>query len=220
MISIILLGPPGVGKGTQASLLAEKYDIKILSTGELLRKAVSDKTQLGLRIKSIIENGELVSDDVVSELVEKKIREDSDVKGYILDGYPRTVSQAEYLKKLLLVLRLPEPYIISLQLEDEKIVTRLLSRFYCKDCNACYSSLTLKTKIEGVCDVCGGKEFYKRADDNEASVKVRLNAYNDRTAPLIKYYSGEANYISINSDNSVDAIHSVIGQRVSNIFTY
>ncbi len=208
---IILLGAPGVGKGTQAKLLADKYHLKILSTGEILRKAVKEKTELGMKAEKIINKGELVSDDIVCTLVENELmKADKDFSGYILDGFPRTIEQAKKLDLICAKNNLNKPYIVALNLTEEEIIKRLSARFYCSNCDQSYNSITNSTKIKGVCDKCSGQNFYIRKDDKTEIIKLRLTAYLNQTKPLIQYYGERKNYYSIEADQDIQAIYKKV----------
>ena len=216
MILLILLGAPGVGKGAQAKLISQNYNLGTLSTGELLRSAVQKKSKLGLKIQKIIDSGSLVPDDIVSNLVQEVLsKKHVDKRGYILDGFPRTTAQAKYLDEIILKLGIDSPYIVSLQLDEKLIVKRLLSRIYCKKCNSCYNLITLPTKLPGVCDNCGSKEFFNRADDNEDAIKVRIKAYNNQTAPLISYYENSPKYVSVDANMSADEVYGKISEKLN-----
>ena len=208
---IILLGAPGVGKGTQAKLLADKYHLKILSTGEILRMAVKEKTELGMKAEKIINKGDLVSDDIVCTLIENElVTADENFNGYILDGFPRTIEQAKKLDLICAQNNLNKPYIITLTLAEEEIVRRLSARFYCSNCDKSYNSVTNPTKIKGICDECLGQNFYIRKDDKTEIIKLRLTAYLNQTKPLIQYYGESKNYYSIEADQNIQTIYSKV----------
>jgi adenylate kinase len=208
---IILLGAPGVGKGTQAKLLADKYHLKILSTGEILRKAVKEKTELGRKAEKIINKGDLVSDDIVCTLIENELMiRDENFNGYILDGFPRTIEQAKKLDLICAKNNLNKPYIVTLNLTEEEIVRRLSARFYCSNCNQSYNSITNPTKVKGICDKCLGQTFYIRKDDKAEIIELRLTAYLNQTKPLIQYYCASKNYYSIEADQDIQTIYSKV----------
>ena len=208
---IILLGAPGVGKGTQAKLLAEKYHLKILSTGEILRKAVKEKTEIGMKAEKIINKGDLVSDDIVCTLIENElVIADENFSGYILDGFPRTIEQAKKLDLICAKNDLNKPYIVTLNLAEEEIVKRLSARFYCSNCDQSYNAVTNPTKIKDVCDICFGQNFYIRKDDKTEIIKLRLTAYLNQTKPLIQYYGESKNYYSIEADQDIQTIYSEV----------
>jgi adenylate kinase len=210
---IILLGPPGVGKGTQAKLLSKKYNLSQLSTGEILRKAIDNKSEIGLRVQEIINKGGLVSDDIVCGLVEKELLSNkSSNKAYILDGFPRTINQAENLNAVCVKNKIDMPYIISLKLEEKEIFKRLSARVFCSNCNQSYNLITNPTKVKGVCDKCGGKKFYTREDDKEDAINKRLEEYNNQTKPLMDFYKTNPKYISVNANSNIEDVSKLINK--------
>ena len=210
---IILLGPPGVGKGTQAKLLSKKYNLSQLSTGEILRKAIDNKSEIGLRVQEIINKGGLVSDDIVCDLVEKELLSNkSSNKAYILDGFPRTINQAENLNSVCVKNKIDMPYIISLKLEEKEIFKRLSARVFCSNCNQSYNLITNPTKVKGVCDKCGGKKFYTREDDKEDAINKRLEEYNNQTKPLMDFYKTNPKYISVNANSNIEDVSKLINK--------
>ena len=187
---MILLGPPGAGKGTQAKDLVEKFKIPQISTGDILRKNLAEKTPLGLEAKNFMDKGELVPDSVVVGIVKERLKESDCKGGYILDGFPRTVPQAESLDAALTDLSTPLDKVISIEVPDEELVKRLSGRRTCRQCQEGYHVMFKAPKAEGKCDKCGG-ELYQRDDDQEEAIKNRLKVYQDSTAPLIDYYTGK-----------------------------
>lgn len=194
---IILLGPPGAGKGTQAKDLVTKYGIPQISTGDILRKNLADKTPLGLEAKGYMDKGELVPDSVVVGIVRERLKEPDCQKGYILDGFPRTVPQAEALDKALSGMGTPLDKVLSIEVQDEELVKRLSGRRTCRSCQAGYHVMFKAPKTEGKCDSCGG-ELYQRDDDKEEAIKNRLKVYQASTAPLIDYYKGKGLLRAVN----------------------
>ena len=186
-MNIILLGPPGAGKGTQAKMLIDKYEIPQISTGDILRAAVKEGTPLGKEAKSYMDKGGLVPDSVVIGIVEERIQEPDCVKGYMLDGFPRTVPQAEALDGMLSTLSAQIDHVVSIEVANEELIKRLTGRRTCRECGTGYHVMFDPPKAEGVCDKCGG-ELYQRDDDNEATVRSRLDVYESQTLPLIDYY--------------------------------
>ena len=208
---IVLLGAPGVGKGTQAKLLADRYHLKILSTGEILRRAIKEKTSLGIKVEAIIDQGDLVSDDIVCSLVEDELKmNNKNFSGFILDGFPRTIAQAKKLDLICVKNNLTQPYIISLNLPENEILKRLSARIYCSNCDQSYNFVTNPTKVKGTCDKCLGQNFYIRNDDKIEVIKLRLDAYLHQTKPLIHYYKKRKNYYSIEAKQSITVIHDKI----------
>ena len=186
---IVLLGPPGSGKGTQAKLLIERLGIPQISTGDMLRAAVKSGTPLGLEAKAYMERGALVPDEVIIGLVRERLQAPDCHRGYILDGFPRTVAQAEALEKTLGDLRLNLDHVLCLDVPSEDLVARIAGRRTCRTCGAMSHVRFSPTKRQGVCDVCGG-ETYQRDDDGEDTVRKRLAVYAEQTAPLVRFYQG------------------------------
>lgn len=186
-MDIIMLGPPGCGKGTQAKRLVEKYGIPQISTGDLLREAVKKGTELGKEAKKFMDAGKLVPDSVVIGMVKERLAKDDCKQGFILDGFPRTVPQAEALDKTLQEVGRNITHVINIDVPNDEVVARLAGRRTCKGCGAMYHVSFNKPKKEGVCDKCGG-ELYQRDDDNEKTIRNRLQVYHDQTSPLKNYY--------------------------------
>ena len=185
---LILLGPPGAGKGTQAKKLIERYGIPQLSTGDMLRAAVAAGTEVGLRAKEIMSAGRLVSDDVVIRIVSDRIEEPDCRNGFILDGFPRTLAQADATEKMLAGKGMKLDHVIEMRVEDDELVRRVSGRFTCAHCGATYNDEGQRPKVENVCDKCGHSEFTRRPDDNAETMRVRLKAYYKETSPLVGYY--------------------------------
>lgn len=192
-MKLIFLGPPGAGKGTLAVLVAETYKIPHISTGEIFRAAIREKTPLGLKVQAIIDAGQLVSDDITIELVRERLAKPDAQKGFILDGFPRTIPQAEALAGIVAI-----DSAVNFDIADDEVVSRLSGRRVCKGCSQNYNILYVKPKVDGVCDKCGG-ELYTREDDKIESITKRLEVYRKQTAPLIDYYR------SIKKLNDIDA---------------
>lgn len=187
-MKIILLGPPGAGKGTQASFLNQHYNLAKLSTGDMLRAAVASGSELGKKADSVMKRGELVSDDIMIGLIHARINEPDCANGFILDGFPRTVGQAEALDKMLKEENKSLDFVIELKVDDAALVERISGRFSCAKCGEGYHDTHKQPAKAGVCDQCGNTEFSRRADDNAETVKKRLVAYHGMTAPLLPYY--------------------------------
>ncbi|OGP64123.1 MAG: adenylate kinase [Deltaproteobacteria bacterium RBG_13_47_9] len=186
-MNLILLGPPGAGKGTQARMIIERYHIPQISTGDILRKAVKDETDLGRRAKTFMDQGQLVSDEVVIGIIDQRLRASDCNPGFILDGFPRTIGQAEALQSILIKIGKSIDHVINIEVDPEELVRRLTGRRTCKDCGAMFHQISHPPKREGVCDQCGGL-LYQREDDQEETIRVRLNEYEKQTAPLSQYY--------------------------------
>ena len=187
-MKIIMLGAPGAGKGTQAKKIAAKYDIPHISTGDIFRANIKNGTELGNKAKTYMDQGLLVPDELVVDLVVDRVRQDDCKNGYVLDGFPRTIPQAESLDKALAALGDKVDYAIDVNVPDENIVNRMGGRRACVGCGATYHLVYAPTKTEGVCDVCG-KELILRDDDKPETVQKRLNVYHEQTQPLIDYYT-------------------------------
>jgi adenylate kinase len=206
---LILLGPPGAGKGTQAKRLVDKYGIPQLSTGDMLRAAVKDGTQLGKEAKTFMDAGKLVPDSVVIGLIEERIQKDDCKKGFMLDGFPRTVAQADALKAILDKMGIAIDHVVSIEVANEELVGRLTGRRTCRACGAGYHVAFDPPKQAGVCDKCGG-ELYQRDDDKEETIRNRLTVYGDQTAPLIAYYTQAKLLRPIAGTGSIDEIFNRI----------
>ena len=204
---LILMGPPGGGKGTQAKKLQDRYGIPQLSTGDMLRAAVAAGTPVGKQAKVVMDAGKLVSDDIMIGLISERLDQQDCKPGFILDGFPRTVPQAEALDKLLASKNMKLDSVIEVQVPDAKLVERITGRFTCTACGEGYHDKFKLPKKTGVCDVCGGTTFGRRADDNAETVKARLAAYHAQTAPLLPYYKGKG------------LLHVVDGDRDMNVVT-
>jgi adenylate kinase len=187
-VNLILLGPPGAGKGTQAKLLEEKRKFKQLSTGDMLRGAVAAGTDMGKKAKAVMDRGELVSDDIVVSIIAERLDRPDVKPGFILDGFPRNTAQARALDAMLAAKSLKLDAVIEMKVDDEALVKRITGRYTCAKCGKGYHDEFEKPKKVGVCDVCGSTEFIRRADDKEETVRSRLGIYNKQTAPLVDYY--------------------------------
>jgi adenylate kinase len=187
-MKLILLGPPGAGKGTQAKILSDAHGIPQLSTGDMLRAAVAAGSAVGLRAKAVMQTGGLVSDDIVVDIIDERIKKPDCTKGFILDGFPRTLAQASALDQMLSRRQTALDAVVSMRVEDEILVSRIAGRYTCTNCGAGYHDQFQKPKHDGVCDKCAGTKFSRRADDNIDTVRTRLMAYYRETSPLIGYY--------------------------------
>ena len=206
---IVLLGPPGAGKGTRAVRLVEKYNIPHISTGDIFRKNLKEKTKLGLKAKEYMDKGLLVPDDLVVDIVKSRLMEDDCKEGFLLDGFPRTVEQADALETELNKLGWKLDGVINIEVKDEVLIDRLTGRLVCRQCGATYHSKFNKPKQEDVCDACGG-ELYTRDDDKVETVKNRLDVYKKQTQPLIDYYTKKGMLKTIDGEADTDTVFKKI----------
>jgi adenylate kinase len=211
MANIILLGPPGAGKGTQAKRLEEARGMVQLSTGDMLKEAIAKGTDLGKRVEGIMARGELVTDEIVIGLIEAKMN-DGAKGGFIFDGFPRTLKQADALGALLARTGQTLDAVIEMQVDDTALVARVTGRFTCGTCGEVYHDVTRPTKVPGVCDVCGGTNMKRRADDNEETLKTRLMEYYKKTSPLIGYYYAKGRLSAVDGLAEVDAVAQSIAK--------
>ncbi|MBP0614700.1 adenylate kinase [Jiella mangrovi] len=205
-MKLILLGPPGAGKGTQAQRLVNGHNVPQLSTGDMLRAAVAAETEVGLKAKAIMDAGNLVPDEVVNAIVADRIAEDDCSEGFILDGYPRTLKQADALEELLEQRGQHLDHVIELRVDDDVLVTRVSGRFSCASCGTVYHDEDRQPKVEGVCDNCGSTEFKRRPDDNAETMRSRLRNYYKETSPLVGYYYCKRTLRSIDGMAPIDDV--------------
>jgi adenylate kinase len=211
-MNLILLGPPGAGKGTQAQRLQEKFLITKLSTGDMLRELIKQDTQLASNIKQIMNAGQLVPDDIIIAMISDCIVDKNSPNGFILDGFPRTFAQAKALDVMLEMLGKRIDAVIELKVNDEVLIQRISGRFTCSACNSGYNKIFNRPKVAGVCDVCGGSEFKFRDDDNAETVAARLKAYHAQTAPLLPYYKDKGVLVAVDGMNDVDVVSKELDQ--------
>jgi adenylate kinase len=205
-VKIVLLGPPGAGKGTQAKRLEEARGLVQLSTGDMLRAAVARQTEYGKRAKAVMERGGLVSDDIVVAIIAERLDQPDLKRGFVLDGFPRNVAQAEALDKMLQAKGMKLDSAIEMKVDDEALVERISGRFACAKCGKSYHDRFDPPKTPSVCDACGSTEFVRRADDTEATVRSRLEVYNRQTAPLVEYYAAQGKLKTVNGMASMDEV--------------
>ena len=210
MTSIVLFGPPGAGKGTQASRITDSTGLPQVSTGDMLRAAVKNGTTTGLAAKQYMDDGKLVPDSIIIDLIKERVLEPDAKNGVMFDGFPRTVPQAEALANITEV-----THVIAIEVPDERIVERICGRYSCAKCGAVYHDTFNPTSENGVCDECGSNEMKRRADDNESTVLQRLSAYHEQTSPLAEWYESKGIFHRIDGDRPIDEITSDILQALS-----
>jgi adenylate kinase len=204
-MNLIILGAPGSGKGTSATVLREKFDLAHISTGDIFRANIKEQTPLGIEAKGYIDKGALVPDSVTVNMVEDRLSQDDCRKGFILDGFPRTVDQADALTKILADLGLSLKSVVNITVPSSDLVERAVGRRICKSCGATFHIKFSPSKVEGKCDECGG-ELYQRADDTEETMKNRLSVYEAQTKPLIDYYQKAGLYLEIDGRQAIDKV--------------
>lgn len=216
-MNIILLGPPGAGKGTQARLLEEKYGLIQLSTGDMLRAAVKRAEPLGVQAKQLMDSGKLVPDSLMIDMIRERIKQPDCAKGFILDGFPRTVPQAEALDVMLQDCGKKLDAVVELKVDEKALIARVSGRFTCATCGTGYHDTFKPTHKAGVCDSCGGTEFTRRADDNAETMQTRLKAFQEQTAPILPYYREKGLLKAVDGMAGVDVVHNalevILGKR-------
>ncbi|PRX01798.1 UNVERIFIED_ORG: adenylate kinase [Martelella mediterranea] len=214
---LILLGPPGAGKGTQAQRIVANHGIPQLSTGDMLRAAVAAQTEVGKKAKAVMDAGGLVSDDIVIAIVSERIDQPDCKDGFILDGFPRTLVQADATGKMLEAKGLDLDAVIEIQVDDETLTERIAGRYSCAKCGTGYHDEFHKPAVDGVCDKCGSTEFKRRPDDNRETVEKRLQAYYKETAPLIGYYYAKDKLTSVDGMADMDAVTASIEKVLAGV---
>lgn len=214
-MKLILLGPPGAGKGTQAESIKEAYHLIHISTGDIFRKNMKENTPLGAKAKEYVDKGQLVPDEITIAMVEDRLSQEDVREGFLLDGFPRSVSQAEALDDIMLELGSKIDKVINLEVDKSILVERAIGRRICKDCGTTYHIKFHPPKIEGVCDKCQGP-LYQRADDVEETVAKRIDIYEKETLPLVAYYTDKGNLITVKGDKERDEVFSEIQKALGN----
>ncbi|KLO22625.1 adenylate kinase [Marinitoga sp. 1197] len=204
-LNLLFFGPPGAGKGTIAKEVSKKYNIPHISTGDMLREAVASGSELGKKIKSVLDSGQLVSDEIMLEVIKNRLNQNDVEKGFILDGFPRTLPQAEALETLLKDIKNPITGIIYLEVDEKTVVKRITSRRICPKCGKIYNVITLKPKIENKCDICG-EELIQRDDDKEEVVRDRYKVYMEKTYPVIEFYRKYNQFFTLDGSGTVEIV--------------
>lgn len=216
LMHLILLGAPGAGKGTQAKMVAEKFGIPHIATGDILREAVKEGTQLGKEAVKYMEKGKLVPDEIVIGIIEERLREDDCKKGFVLDGFPRTIAQAEALDSVLDKIGIDLDLVIDLKVDKEELVRRISQRRICRSCEKPYHLTFNPPKVSGVCDECGG-ELYQRSDDTEETVRKRISVYEEQTFPLIDYYKKKGILKEVDGNRPIEEISESINKLLMDL---
>ena len=215
-MNLILLGPPGAGKGTQAKRLEDKYKLVQLSTGDMLRELAKQDSALGTEVRTVLEAGQLVSDDLIARMIADRIDQDDCRNGFLLDGFPRTLVQAHMLDEMLQRKGLAVDAVIRLAVDEEVLVERITGRFTCASCGEGFHDRFKRPAVDGVCDVCGGTEFKRRSDDNEETVRKRFQAYRDQTSPILPFYVEKGLLREVDALQAIDevtaGIRAVLGE--------
>lgn len=212
-MNIILFGPPGAGKGTQCKYIAEKYGLFKLSTGDMIRQEIQDQTEFGLLVKPIVEAGKFPNSDLVNKMVEQTVLREGN-RGIVFDGYPRTLGQGQFLESLYEKTNSKIDCILLLEVDEEKLIQRLLNRYTCADCGSIYSTTFNKPKVDGVCDKCAGTNFVHRADDTEEVIRTRFDTFRRETADIIQYYDHKGYVTRIDGNQAIEAVTKQIDQVI------
>ncbi len=216
-MNLILMGLPGAGKGTQAETIIKNYGIPHISTGDIFRAAIKNQTEMGIKAKQYIDKGNLVPDDVTCGIVKDRLSKDDTKKGYMLDGFPRTLDQAKSLQKISKDLDRQLDAVINIDVDPKILIDRLSGRFICKNCGATYHKLYKKPKVDNTCDICGGHEFYQRSDDKPETVKNRLDVNIKMNTPLIDFYKGLDLLYTVDGSQNIDNVTEDIDKILKNL---
>jgi adenylate kinase len=209
-MNLILLGPPGSGKGTQAKRLEQRHGTVQLATGDMLRAATAAGSELGKRVKSIMDSGQLVPDGIIIDMIAERIAEPDCRAGFVLDGFPRTLPQAQALDRMLEARGLGLDHVIEIKVDEAALIDRLAGRFTCRECGASYHDRDHRPAADGVCDGCGGRDFVRRPDDASETVRARFEVYHRQTAPILPYYRERGLLRSVDGMAEIDAVTSAI----------
>ncbi|KRL88555.1 adenylate kinase [Limosilactobacillus ingluviei] len=216
-MNLVLMGLPGAGKGTQAQYIVKDFDIPHISTGDIFRAAMKNETPMGLQAKQFIDKGELVPDEVTNGIVQERLAQDDVKDGFMLDGFPRNLAQAEALNAMLEADGKKLDAVINIHVDPEVLVDRLSGRYICKECGATYHKLYNQPKVEGTCDVCGSHDFYQRDDDKPATVKNRLAVNIKLNTPLIDFYEKQGCLYQIDGEQDIDKVYQAIKEVLTNL---
>ncbi|HHY39817.1 MAG TPA: adenylate kinase [Syntrophaceticus sp.] len=212
-MNILIMGPPGAGKGTQASRITSFFEIPHISTGDMFRAEIKQASELGKRIKSYLDTGQLVPDEVTVEVIKKRLQQADTQKGFLLDGFPRTIPQAEALDGILKEMGRSLDLVINIKVDPQVLLDRMTGRRVCQKCGATYHVVNQPPRVEGVCDLCEG-ELYQRSDDTVETVSNRLDVYQKQTAPLLEYYQQRGIVAEVNGEQSIDDVFKEIEQLI------
>ena len=208
-MQIVLFGPPGAGKGTQAKFISEQYNVPHISTGDILRENVREGTELGKKAKVYMDKGALVPDSVLIDIIKERLQKPDTRRGFLLDGFPRTLPQAESLDEILDDINKKLDAVVNIEVGAQELVKRLSGRLTCRNCGATYNIKTNPPKMDNICDACGG-ELYQRADDTEDAIRNRIAVYKKQTSPLIDYYKKKGILVDIDGEREIDEVRSDI----------
>lgn len=214
-LNLMLMGLPGAGKGTQAERIVDEFNIPHISTGDMFRAAIKNQTPMGVEAKKYIDRGDLVPDEVVCGLVEERLQQDDTANGFLLDGFPRNMAQAEALTKMGEKLGKPLTKVINIHVDPDSLMERLTGRFICKNCGATYHKVFNPTKVEGTCDRCGGHEFFQRDDDKPETVKNRLDVNIKLNTPLLDYYGKQNLLLQVDGNQAIDKVFADIKKELA-----
>ena len=216
-MNLVLMGLPGAGKGTQAQLIVKYFDIPHISTGDIFRAAIKNQTPMGVEAKKFIDKGELVPDEVTNGIVQERLAQDDTKDGFMLDGFPRNLAQADALNAMLVDSDRQLDAVINIHVRPEVLVERLSGRIICRNCGTTYHRLYNPTKVEGTCDVCGGHDFYQRDDDKPETVKNRLDVNIKLNTPLIDFYKKQGVLYTIDGEQDIDKVYQAVKEVLTNL---